>query len=1598
MFLVRIFTVITNLFAARTIDPAIINGGSSIWLGFSGLMTFLMEWFVETVLYSVAKFLMALMDFLQYFIQKLIGLDYWLNADYYSIEGALDADLLFSFIFDETVQKTFKALVGLFVVLLIVFTIFAIIRSEWQYITGGKGGQFGDGSNSKTSIIRSALKAIMLVMVFPLIMIIGIMSSNAILASLVKALNINTGSTFGAAMFNVASQSANKYKNYATSSRVPVVDEVTFYIGNMATEGVMSETNGKYIYLSTADVNNTYSRGVKNYETYLALTSVASKHTVYTMFEPVNCMKEEYFEGYCARLDIEDVSYWYFVKTNSATYPVKAESMRYYLQCVLGLPLVTRNDPAGNSKLLSEIKSRCSISNDGFISGSIKSVSNKNEMAKAVWNTWGYVDIFANSFEFDETVFYSTLKQKSLIKDNTQLKAAFGFSDSTSGSLINALGFSDLDNVKVMFNSDTISPYFDLGQLGMVHLQSEYLVMADLVDFMAQNDLTLYMMNANSEMIDWDHTGYSAKGTQWVGDLTVKTGSSFTSHQLYNSTTSSAYQASYKNTRDTVIGNKIPLVVSYSDIANDIDSGNNLYLADLSASNEKDGAVYIMCYKVVDGTSTKYVPILHRTSYKNPISGDTYFFSSKFLTTNYNGVIVARGLMDTGADSTDRSLGRPTYIENSTYDKSGNEINSGKGYYYEMVDVGSIETFAQYGIHANKSVNSSYKDLGNITFTAGTNGSKIDDLESKINLSVSSVYLKNHSNILADHIRNSNSSSFQFLTNNDLSITNVKIRGLESNSENKFITGGISFIDNDGAVLVDETEKYYQLPTTNKTSSKYTFHFTEFRNVNLGDFAISIKDGSGDKEVTSTSGEIIYVQNDIYAIKDADGNNVFFKIKVTPEAWSNINNGSKDWHVQIDNSVAFTTGDISFSVKDTSNNTYSPTSLGGDKYAVNVGGKWYFFTLKVSGNKYSITNEVNVGINDIGVTVNSYSVSDSTYVLKKSNQPLTSVGDNQFVYKENDVYYILGLNYTSSKLSYGSGEVSVNNDTFSVKEARQDLKFNTNSNKYITIEERIGTNTQWRALNIGETFLSKITVENSKEANLDHSSNKILDRVTSPEYKNYNGNKIYQYKIELRHKPVPSGGDVTEYFYAFLKLVNEKYLYLAEVDTWMMTFDNVAFNKGDYQAVNKTADNVISFGAMLKEVNIEASNMNFDETKVTQNEEEKYEIKLNTTDGYCFTVDKLIKRLDDTGEMYADPDFTLSPDTMKHLLIKIPYTYTSGSKTYNTTFNAKCVDSTTITSVKNNSYLFTFVAEDGRNYYFVINVLEGGKSFAASSYNSTGEVTGNMKQQTNKKITAVSNDYLVSYNFCSTTTDVGNIAVEDFSYAKNVVRDGETYQIFTTSDRQYIQATKKYDYLSLVFKTKNDSKELIYFDSKTIEFARPVSTEKCNYNSAFVAFFLYDYYHGIVKDGTDSDGSGVTDSTTYGAIHRYSVGSDSVSDQISRYDVTKPSDLEKLAENEDIIFCFIDSSFNWISQSSTQGLYNGKAYVAQLYKNKGVTIDNISDIRLKSLELLHDNNTYYNIHAQNSYASKTELKDYYGKIKDQSFIRFNRTNYKSKVV
>ncbi|MBQ8762337.1 MAG: hypothetical protein IJZ26_03420, partial [Clostridia bacterium] len=403
MNLFNFLTFFTNLFLDQTIEVT-----GTIQTGFWGyLWTIVGYWFcivwqgICGLFYGICKLLLALTDFLQYFIQKLIGLDYWLNSPTYTIEGATKSDLLFSFLYNETVQKTFRAMVGLFLVLLIVFTIFAIVRNEWQYISGGgKGGNFGDGANTKTAILKSSIKAIMLVLTFPLLITLGIISSDAILASLVKALNIDTGSTFGQQLFNIAAQSANRYRQYASvGSRQPITDEITFYI-----------SDEKYIYLNTVYNEDEKSIGVSTFEDYVVRTANAKKYTVRTIFDPIQ-LNNSNFTGYCILLDQAEYTNKgkYFLVQKGDNDPV---ALYYYLNNVLKAKIMTKTNDIKNPSLQSAIVSNCSsMDGYGFISNcNLNNYDRGSEVYTAAYNTWGYATTYMKHMEFVKTMFYSNMK------------------------------------------------------------------------------------------------------------------------------------------------------------------------------------------------------------------------------------------------------------------------------------------------------------------------------------------------------------------------------------------------------------------------------------------------------------------------------------------------------------------------------------------------------------------------------------------------------------------------------------------------------------------------------------------------------------------------------------------------------------------------------------------------------------------------------------------------------------------------------------------------------------------------------------------------------------------------------------------------------------------------------------------------------------------------------------------------------------------------------------------------------------------------------------------------------------------------------------
>lgn len=649
---------ISKIFAgAQALEP---SGGISVLFERIG---WLFTWLWEAIclgIYNLVKWLLALVDFMQYFVQKLIGLDYWLNNSNYTLEGAIDSDLIFGFLYNDTVQKVFRAMMGIFFVLLIIFTIYAIIKSEWEHINGtGKGGKFGDGTgNSKTRIFRSSIKAIALVLIFPIMLMVGILSANAILASLINALNIDTSSTLGGQLFQIASQNANKYEKYAhdTDGRTAVSDTVTFYINS----------GGKYVTLGGSGTSDLVLN-CDTYEGYLNEIKNSTKYSVHSVFEKIGGVFDGGFDktnwsGYVVRLTVDQQPYFILAtcKAGNVTYNDK-DAMYYYLKCVLQVPIVTKYDSCdfGGHKIVKEYMQ--SDPSWGYISNMNLNDEGFDDVAEAMHNTWNYATIYKNTYGFEEALGYTVTRK------------------SGDSSLLATCNLG-VNSAKVMYNASPYSAYFDGGERSIVQMQSEYLVMAEVIDFINQNNFRLHILNINSPLINWGGQGAYTVDSKWINTSGVEI----------------AGQNGGKKT--------IPFVISYNDSCNETEMGNVLYFGDDvgdcsyiegGSQSELDGAKYIMCIKVEGKTNAKYIPLVNNKTYVDPVTGKTYAFSSSYYSTSYQGVVLAKGLLDSGATNAYR--GEPTYFVSNSENKKDKVIGTNEPYYYEMVQGGG---FAMYGGYA----------------------------------------------------------------------------------------------------------------------------------------------------------------------------------------------------------------------------------------------------------------------------------------------------------------------------------------------------------------------------------------------------------------------------------------------------------------------------------------------------------------------------------------------------------------------------------------------------------------------------------------------------------------------------------------------------------------------------------------------------------------------------------------------------------------------------------------------------------------------------------------------------------------------------------
>lgn len=173
--------------------------------------------FLLKIIYFIAKFLLFIVDFMFSYIRRLCGL----NMDTSSLDSIFssDSDVIFNFLYSS--QKVsipiFRSLLILAVVMIIVFTIIAIVKSQFESVKQGKPAVISD-------TIKKTLKAFVLLLITPLIAFAGIAFSDILLQSLYKATNTTNSISVGTQIFSASTTAGNAYRIYAENGkRIPII-------------------------------------------------------------------------------------------------------------------------------------------------------------------------------------------------------------------------------------------------------------------------------------------------------------------------------------------------------------------------------------------------------------------------------------------------------------------------------------------------------------------------------------------------------------------------------------------------------------------------------------------------------------------------------------------------------------------------------------------------------------------------------------------------------------------------------------------------------------------------------------------------------------------------------------------------------------------------------------------------------------------------------------------------------------------------------------------------------------------------------------------------------------------------------------------------------------------------------------------------------------------------------------------------------------------------------------------------------------------------------------------------------------------------------
>ncbi len=192
---------------------------------------------IAKYIWFVCKWILGIIDVMQLAFTRLIGIDTegtTLSLGDY-IEGMKDISTTTGSDYYNYLLKIFRAVFAVAIVLMIIFTIYAMVMQEYKLATDG----YSKADNDKGKFVKILFKNVIVVFLMPLIFYTLIVGTNSILSAFYRAVGNEPDTTIAGNVLAASTYDANRYRAYANADkRIPITISV------YSTENTFGKTAG----------------------------------------------------------------------------------------------------------------------------------------------------------------------------------------------------------------------------------------------------------------------------------------------------------------------------------------------------------------------------------------------------------------------------------------------------------------------------------------------------------------------------------------------------------------------------------------------------------------------------------------------------------------------------------------------------------------------------------------------------------------------------------------------------------------------------------------------------------------------------------------------------------------------------------------------------------------------------------------------------------------------------------------------------------------------------------------------------------------------------------------------------------------------------------------------------------------------------------------------------------------------------------------------------------------------------------------------------------------------------------------------------------